>query len=103
MTAILYKLAIGLALVAFAVAAISSSLAGASLMSVITRGVVAFVVFGVFGIIGLRGLVSRVIGDLARHAEETGRQDEAAARAAHEGEAGSPRTEQGGEQGAATR
>lgn len=102
MTAILYKLAIGLAVVAFAVVAVSSSLAGASPMSVLTRGVVAFVVFGVFGIVALRGLVRRVIGDLVQHAEEKGRQDETAARAAQEEEKNSPLTEHGGEQGTAT-
>ncbi len=61
---------------AFVVVAVSSSLAGASPMSVISRGVVAFVVFGVFGLVALRGVVYSVISDLARQAEEKRRKEE---------------------------
>jgi hypothetical protein len=55
---------------AFVVVAVSSSLAGASPMSVISRGVAAFVFFGAFGLVALRGVVYNVIGELARQAEE---------------------------------
>ena len=59
-----------MAVVAFIVVAASSSLAGASPTSVVTRGVAAFVVFGVFGLVALRGVVYGVISELARQADE---------------------------------
>ena len=65
-----------MAVVAFIVVAVSSSLAGASPTSVVTRGVAAFVVFGVFGLIAFRGVVYGVISELARHAEEKRRKAE---------------------------
>jgi len=77
MTAILHRLALGLAVVAFVVVAGSSWLAGASPTSIVTRGVIAFVVFGVFGLVALRGVVSGVIGELAKQAEEKSHQAEA--------------------------
>jgi len=59
-----------MAVVAFIVVAASSSLAGASPTSVVTRGVAAFVVFGVFGLVALRGVVYGVISELARQGDE---------------------------------
>jgi hypothetical protein len=59
-----------MAVVAFVVVAVSSSLAGASPTSTISRGVAAFVVFGVFGLVALRGVVYGVISELAKQAEE---------------------------------
>jgi hypothetical protein len=63
-------LSLGLAVAAFVVVAVSSHMGGALPMSVVTRGIAAFVVFGVFGLVALRGLVLRVITELARQAEE---------------------------------
>jgi hypothetical protein len=68
-TAILHRLALGLGVAAFIVVALSSSLAGAAPTSVVTRGVVAFVVFGLFGLVALRGVVYGVIRELAEQAE----------------------------------
>ena len=59
-----------MAVVAFVVVAVSSSLAGASPTSTVSRGVAAFVVFGVFGLVALRGVVYGVIRELAKQAEE---------------------------------
>jgi predicted branched-subunit amino acid permease len=55
---------------AFIVVATSSSLAGATPTSVVTRGVAAFVTFGLFGLVALRGVVFGVISELAKQAEE---------------------------------
>ena len=70
-------MALALAVVAFLVVATSSVLAGAAPMSVVTRGVIAFVVFGVFGLVALRGVVRRVIGELAAPDEDKPEQQEA--------------------------
>ena len=78
MTAILHRLALYLAVVAFVVVAISSWLAGASPMSIVSRGVAAFVGFGVFGLVALRGVVYRVISELAEQAEEKRLEEEKA-------------------------
>jgi flagellar biosynthesis/type III secretory pathway M-ring protein FliF/YscJ len=77
-----------MAVVAFIVVAVSSSLAGASPTSVVTRGVAAFVVFGAFGLVALRGVVYGVIRELARQAEEKRRKghEERQAQQQHEEE-----------------
>jgi hypothetical protein len=64
-----------MAVVAFIVVAVSSSLAGATPTSTISRGVAAFVVFGVFGLVALRGVVYGVISELAKQAEEKRRKE----------------------------
>ena len=68
---------------AFLVVAASSTLAGATPMSVVTRGVIAFVVFGLFGLIVLPGVVRRVVTDLAKHEQEKRRKEQ---EQAHQGE-----------------
>jgi hypothetical protein len=65
-----------MAVVAFIVVAVSSSLAGASPTGVVTRGVAAFVVFGVFGLVAFRGVVYGVISELARQSEEKRRKEQ---------------------------
>jgi predicted branched-subunit amino acid permease len=75
MTIILHRLALGMGIAAFIVVAVSSSLAGASPTSVVTRGVAAFVVFGLFGLVALRGIVLGVISELAKQAEEKRHKD----------------------------
>ena len=76
MTTLLHRLALGIAVVAFLVVAASSTLAGAAPMSVVTRGVIAFVVFGVFGLVVLPGVLRRVVTDLARHEQEKRRKEQ---------------------------
>jgi hypothetical protein len=65
-----------MAVVAFIVVAVSSSLAGASPTSVVTRGVAAFVVFGVFGLVAFRGVIYGIISELARQSEEKRRKEQ---------------------------
>jgi predicted branched-subunit amino acid permease len=89
MTAILHRLALGMGITAFIVVAVSSSLAGASPTSVVTRGVAAFVAFGLFGLVALRGVVLGVIRELAKQAEEK-RQKELGQQHKHDDQADMP-------------
>lgn len=74
---------------AFIVVAVSSSVAGATPMGVVTRGVAAFVVFGLFGLVALRGVVRGVIVELAKQAEAK-RENDLGTQQAHDEQAEMP-------------